>query len=53
MWFKYFLHYAAFEKPQAVLSKETSEERNGCKGGGGEGIELSSRGNSSSGGSLI
>ncbi|XP_058222621.1 pleiotropic drug resistance protein 1-like isoform X2 [Rhododendron vialii] len=39
-------YLSPFEKPQAVLSKETLEERNVYKGG--EVIELSSRGNSSS-----
>ncbi|KAI8547246.1 hypothetical protein RHMOL_Rhmol07G0179600 [Rhododendron molle] len=43
-------YLSPFEKPQAVLSKETLEERNVYKGG--EVIELSSRGNSSSGGSF-
>ncbi|KAH7845867.1 hypothetical protein Vadar_006860 [Vaccinium darrowii] len=43
-------YLSPFEKPQAVLSKETLEERNTCKGG--EVIELSSRGNSSSEGGV-
>ncbi|KAH7845281.1 hypothetical protein Vadar_000300 [Vaccinium darrowii] len=37
-------YLSPFEKPQAVLSKETLKERNACKGG--DVVELSSRGNS-------
>ncbi|KAH7845345.1 hypothetical protein Vadar_000884 [Vaccinium darrowii] len=43
-------YLSPFEKPQAILSNETLEERNACKGG--EVIELSSRGNGSSEGGV-